>query len=108
MTGQKRGFSTLGNNRGLLCPFRQVICQEGNCVECQIYADWLKKSGEVHGCVLMSICPYYNGRADMAESYKRQYCRRGYLWCGRYMLYTRLEKEREMRLGINVGLREEV
>jgi len=32
-----------GNNKGLLCPFKPITCQEGRCRECQIYLDWRKR-----------------------------------------------------------------
>jgi hypothetical protein len=33
----------ISNNKGLPCPFKPIICQEGFCKECQIYLDWLLK-----------------------------------------------------------------
>lgn len=30
-------FSTMGNNKGLVCPFKPIICQEGYCQECQSF-----------------------------------------------------------------------
>ena len=36
------------NNRGLWCPFKPVVCQEGYCARCQIYLDW-QKSSQVRG-----------------------------------------------------------
>jgi hypothetical protein len=27
------------NNKGMLCPFKATICQEGWCINCQIYKD---------------------------------------------------------------------
>ncbi len=50
MTGQKRMFSTLGNNKGLVCPFGQLICQEGICVECEIYRGRLVDDSPLPGC----------------------------------------------------------
>ncbi len=34
-------------------------------------------------CELTGACPYYKGLFDMPEQYRKQYCRRNYLWCGR-------------------------
>jgi len=45
MAKLERGFSPSGNNKGLMCPFKSIICQEGCCKECQIYLDW-QKGGE--------------------------------------------------------------
>ncbi len=40
-----RGFEPVGNNKGLVCPFRGVTCQEGFCTHCQLYLEWeLEKS----------------------------------------------------------------
>jgi len=35
-------FSISGNKKGLSCPLKSGICQEGYCEECQIYLDWQK------------------------------------------------------------------
>ena len=35
-----------GNNKGLPCPFKPTLCQEGYCNECQIYPDWQKQVAE--------------------------------------------------------------
>lgn len=44
---EERIFSISGNNKGLWCPFKPLICQqEGNCHRCQIYLDW-QKLGEM-------------------------------------------------------------
>ncbi len=40
-------FSISGNNKGLLCPFKPIRCQEGYCRDCQIYLDWQKAKGIV-------------------------------------------------------------
>jgi len=40
--GQERLFRISENNKGLMCPFKPILCQEGYCKECQIYLDWLK------------------------------------------------------------------
>jgi len=34
---QERIFSISRNNKGLPCPFKPILCQEGYCKECQIY-----------------------------------------------------------------------
>ena len=46
MPEQQRIFTISGNNKGLLCPFKQVVCQVGYCEKCRIYLDWQKK-GEI-------------------------------------------------------------
>ena len=45
----ERTFDISRNNKGLPCPFRAVLCQEGYCHECQIYLDWLRKNGNNAG-----------------------------------------------------------
>jgi len=46
MLKQERIFRISGNNKGLMCPFKGVVCQEGSCTECQIYLDWQKLRGK--------------------------------------------------------------
>ena len=41
-TKQKRILRILESNKGLMCPFKPILCEEGYCRECQIYLDWLK------------------------------------------------------------------
>lgn len=41
-----RIFTISGNNKGLACPFKLILCQEGYCWECQIYLDWQER-GEI-------------------------------------------------------------
>jgi len=41
MLKQERVFRISGNNKGLMCPFKPILCQEGYCNECQIHLDWL-------------------------------------------------------------------
>jgi len=43
MPKQKRIFNISANNKGLPCPFKPILCQEGYCHGCQIYLDWQKK-----------------------------------------------------------------
>jgi len=43
MPREERIFSISGNNKGLLCPFKLIICLEGYCHQCQIYFDWQKE-----------------------------------------------------------------
>ena len=45
---QKRILSMSGNNKGLACPLRPIICQEGYCCECQIYSDWRMKGSSLN------------------------------------------------------------
>lgn len=48
MAKQQRIFRLSGNNRGVACPFKPVVCPRvGDCVsQCQVYLDWLKQ-GEI-------------------------------------------------------------
>ena len=41
-TKQERIVRILESNKGLMCPFKPILCEEGYCRECQIYLDWLK------------------------------------------------------------------
>ena len=43
---QERIFRISGNNKGLMCPFKPIVCQKGYCTECQIYLNWLKLRGK--------------------------------------------------------------
>ena len=48
----ERVFSISGDNKGLQCPFKPSICQNGYCEECQLYLDW-QELGEILGvCAL--------------------------------------------------------
>lgn len=53
-------------------------------------------------CELLATCPFFNDRAqntfEMAETYKEQYCRGIYPWCGRYMVFKALERENLLSL----------
>ncbi len=40
---RERIFGISINNKGLPCPFKSIICQEGYCYLCQIYLDWHRK-----------------------------------------------------------------
>ena len=42
MPKQERIFNISRNNKGLTCPYKPILCQEGHCRECQIYLDWQK------------------------------------------------------------------
>lgn len=49
-------------------------------------------------CELLSTCPFFNDcMYEMAEKDKEQYCKEDYSWCGRYITFMALEKERENR-----------
>jgi len=41
---RRRVFRISGNNKGLMCPFKLILCQEGYCSQCQIYIDWQKQA----------------------------------------------------------------
>ncbi len=45
-------FREAGNNEGLACPFKPIICESDDCHQCQIYLDW-EKLGE-----LIQICAW--------------------------------------------------
>lgn len=53
MVGQRKVFSIEGDNRGLSCPFKAMVCGEGYCSKCQVYSDW-EKLGEM--LVVCSWC----------------------------------------------------
>ena len=48
-------------------------------------------------CELLSVCPFCNDNmqemSEMTEMLKEDYCRRNYVWCGRYMTFKTLERE---------------
>jgi hypothetical protein len=46
---QQRMLCISGNNKGLMCPFKAILCEEGYCCECQIYLDWLKLKRKASG-----------------------------------------------------------
>lgn len=46
MPKQERIFKISGNSKGLTCPFKAIVCQEGCCKTCQIYLDW-QKGGQI-------------------------------------------------------------
>ena len=46
MSKQERIFGISRDNKGLMCPFQPIVCQEGYCKACQIYLDWQKR-GEI-------------------------------------------------------------
>ena len=37
MPKDERMFTMSGNNKGMWCPFKPILCQEGYCHGCQIY-----------------------------------------------------------------------
>ena len=49
-------------------------------------------------CELLATCPFFNDNAqntfEMAETYKVQYCKGNYPWCGRYMVFKAVEREK--------------
>ena len=46
MPEKKRIFTISGDNRGLACPLKPIICPGGDCLQCPMYLDWQKR-GEV-------------------------------------------------------------
>ena len=56
-SGEK--FTVSGDNKGLMCPFKSIICQEeGSCKACQIYLGW-QKLGEI-----LVICAWCGKEID--------------------------------------------
>ena len=57
-----------------------------------------ERKGHKTDCELLSTCPFFNDKAgdtfEMADIHKEQYCRGEYPWCGRYMVFKALERER--------------
>jgi hypothetical protein len=51
----------------------------------------------MNDCELVSTCPYYTGMIDMPEGCREEYCRGEYGWCGRYLAWSALERERNFR-----------
>jgi len=47
-------FWVSGNNEGLTCPFKPLICERGYCHQCQIYLDWQKKGELIQVCAWCS------------------------------------------------------
>ncbi len=48
---RRRVFRISGNNKGLTCPFKPIVCPGGHCLQCQIYLDWLKLEEKVVICL---------------------------------------------------------
>ena len=63
MPDEKRKFTLPGDNRGLLCPFERIVCEEGDCRICKIYADWQKK-GEI-----LVICAWCSKVLEIKPAY---------------------------------------
>lgn len=51
-------FRLSGNNKGLTCPFKGIVCQRGYCDDCETYHDW-QKLGEI-----LVICAWCNKVID--------------------------------------------
>lgn len=45
-------------------------------------------------CELVDTCPYYKGLFEMPEEYRQRYCHCEYRWCGRYLRFIAVERER--------------
>ena len=54
-----------------------------------------------NACELAGSCLYYKGTFEMPEEYREQYCCQDYRWCGRYLAYAALERERQTRFSPN-------
>jgi len=50
-------------------------------------------------CELLSTCPFFNDKtqemSELTEMLKEDYCYGNFAWCGRYMAYRALERDRE-------------
>ncbi len=50
-------------------------------------------------CELVATCPFFNDRrhwmSEMTDADRERYCKGDYNWCGRYMTFKALQKERE-------------
>ena len=51
-------FRESGNNIGLACPFKPIICEVGYCHQCEVYLDWQKLGELVHICAWCSKLIY--------------------------------------------------
>lgn len=48
----ERIFKISRDNRGLVCPFKLIVCEEGYCYQCQTYRDWEGQGEKVVVCIL--------------------------------------------------------
>lgn len=50
-------------------------------------------------CELMPTCPFFNSDSqqapEMSAGLKEEYCRDKYTWCGRYMAFKVLDREKK-------------
>lgn len=44
--------------KGLPCPFKPIVCEEGYCHQCQTYLDWEKQGEKVVICALCGEVMY--------------------------------------------------
>jgi len=65
MPDEKRKFSLPGDNRELLCPFNGIVCEEGYCWICKIYAHWRKKDE------IVVICAWCGKALETKPAYGR-------------------------------------
>lgn len=47
---KERIFRISGDNRGLVCLFKPIVCESGCCSECPIYLDWQERGEKVVMC----------------------------------------------------------
>lgn len=85
-----------------------IICQSGmNFLSLKLKATRgilrRRREAKVHDCELVSTCPYYTGMIDMPERCKEEYCRGEYGRCGRYMVWSALERERISRFNLKTS-----
>ena len=50
MCSERTPFRIYGNNKGLACPFKPIVCPEGLCLQCPIYLDWQKREEKIVIC----------------------------------------------------------
>ena len=64
---QERAFYMSGDNKGLVCPFKPLTCQEGYCCECQIYLEWQDTNNPLSDSKLNEFLSVYESRIYFAQ-----------------------------------------
>lgn len=86
----KRICDWCGKDMGDKPPYEDYDSTHGICEEC--YKKW-RKGHKMPDCELLPACPFFNFSIyDLAETYKGQYCKGDYRWCGRYMAFKAGER----------------
>ncbi|MCK4785991.1 MAG: hypothetical protein KAV87_19700 [Desulfobacteraceae bacterium] len=51
-------------------------------------------------CELLPNCPFFNGYfqeiSEPNTNFKEEYCHGNYVWCGRYILFKRIEADKKL------------